>query len=141
MNDIRELVVYLSKAERGYTKTLNRAFQQAGYDLSREQFELLQVLWEGDHINQQAISRKLQKDKYNVTKLLNTLTKRGFVQRTMSQEDRRNNFVILTEKGMQVQKALLQIEEQVHTDLTFTLTPSEIKSCRWVMRKVTDMMK
>jgi len=36
MNDIRELVVYLSKAERGYTKTLNRAFQQAGYDLSRE---------------------------------------------------------------------------------------------------------
>ena len=141
MNDIRDLVVYLSKAERGYTKTLNRAFQQAGYDLSREQFELLQVLWEGDHINQQAISRKLQKDKYNVTKLLNTLTKRGFVQRTMSQEDRRNNFVILTEKGMQVQKALLQIEEQVHTDLTFTLTPSEIKSCMWVMRKLTDMMK
>ena len=141
MNDIRELVVYLSKAERGYTKTLNRAFQQAGYDLSREQFELLQVLCEGDHINQQAISRKLQKDKYNVTKLLNTLTKRGFVQRTMSQEDRRNNFVILTEKGMQVQKALLQIEEQVHTDLTFTLTPSEIKSCMWVMRKLTDMMK
>ena len=141
MNDIRELVVYLSKAERGYTKTLNRAFQQAGYDLSREKFELLQVLWEGDHINQQAISRKLQKDKYNVTKLLNTLTKRGFVQRTMSQEDRRNNFVILTEKGMQVQKALLQIEEQVHTDLTFTLTPSEIKSCMWVMRKLTDMMK
>ena len=141
MNDIRELVVYLSKAERGYTKTLNRAFQQAGYDLSREQFELLQVLWEGDHINQQAISRKLQKDKYNVTKLLNTLTKRGFVQRTMSQEDRRNNFVILTEKGMQVQKALLQIEEQVHTDLTFTLTLSEIKSCMWVMRKLTDMMK
>ena len=141
MNDIRELVVYLSKAERGYTKTLNRAFQQAGYDLSREQFELLQVLWEGDHINQQAISRKLQKDKYNVTKLLNTLTKRGFVQRTMNQEDRRNNFVILTEKGMQVQKALLQIEEQVHTDLTFTLTPSEIKSCMWVMRKLTDMMK
>ncbi len=141
MNDIRELVVYLSKAERGYTKTLNRAFQQAGYDLSREQFELLQVLWEGDHINQQAISRKLQKDKYNVTKLLNTLTKRGFVQRTMSQEDRRNNFVILTEKGIQVQKALLQIEEQVHTDLTFTLTPSEIKFCMWVMRKLTDMMK
>lgn len=102
---------------------------------------MLQVLWEGDHINQQAISRKLQKDKYNVTKLLNTLTKRGFVQRTMSQEDRRNNFVILTEKGMQVQKALLQIEEQVHTDLTFTLTPSEIKSCMWVMRKLTDMMK
>lgn len=141
MNDIRELVTYLSRAERGYTKTLNRAFQQAGYDLSREQFELLQVLWEADNVNQQTISRKLQKDKYNVTKLLNTLTKRGFVQRKMGKEDRRNNFIVLTEKGMEVQKILLQIEEQVHTDLTFTLTSSEIKSCVWGMRKLTDRMK
>ncbi|WP_298611513.1 MarR family transcriptional regulator [uncultured Odoribacter sp.] len=141
MNDIRELVTYLSRAERGYTKTLNRAFQQAGYDLSREQFELLQVLWEADNVNQQTISRKLQKDKYNVTKLLNTLTKRGFVQRKMGKEDRRNNFIVLTEKGMEVQKILLQIEGQVHTDLTFTLTSSEIKSCIWGMRKLTDRMK
>lgn len=141
MNDIRELVTYLSRAERGYTKMLNRAFQQAGYDLSREQFELLQVLWEADNVNQQTISRKLQKDKYNVTKLLNTLTKRGFVQRKMGKEDRRNNFIVLTEKGMEVQKILLQIEGQVHTDLTFTLTSSEIKSCIWGMRKLTDRMK
>ncbi len=141
MNDIRELVTYLSRAERGYTKTLNRAFQQAGYDLSREQFELLQVLWEADNVNQQTISRKLQKDKYNVTKLLNTLTKRGFVQRKMGKEDRRNNFIVLTEKGIEVQKILLQIEGQVHTDLTFTLTSSEIKSCVWGMRKLTDRMK
>ena len=79
MDDVRELVSYLSKAERGYTKTLNREFLKAGFDLSREQYELLQVLWAEDHVNQQTISKRLQKDKYNVTKLLNTLTKRGFV--------------------------------------------------------------
>lgn len=140
MNDVRELVSYLSKSERGYTKILNRAFQNAGYDLSREQFELLQVLWEEDHVNQQTISKRLQKDKYNVTKLLNTLTKRGFVQRKMSQEDRRNNFVVLTEKGIEARKALTRLEEQVHTDLTFTVAPQEIKSCVWVLRKLTDLM-
>lgn len=141
MNEVRELVTYLSKAERGYTKMLNRAFSGAGYDLSREQFELLQVLWEGDNVNQQTISKKLQKDKYNVTKLLNTLTKRGFVQRKMSQEDKRNNIVVLTEKGQEARKALIQIEEQVHTDLTFTVAPQEIKSCVWALRKLTDLMK
>ena len=98
MDDVRELVSYLSKAERGYTKTLNREFLKAGFDLSREQYELLQVLWAEDHVNQQTISKRLQKDKYNVTKLLNTLTKRGFVQRKMCQEDKRNNFVVLTER-------------------------------------------
>ena len=134
MDDVRELVSYLSKAERGYTKTLNREFLKAGFDLSREQYELLQVLWAEDHVNQQTISKRLQKDKYNVTKLLNTLTKRGFVQRKMCQEDKRNNFVVLAKK------VLTNIEEQVHADLTFTIAPQEIKSCVWVLKKLTDMM-
>lgn len=140
MNDVRELVAYLSKAERGYTKILNRAFLNAGYDISREQYELLQVLWEEDNVNQQAISRKLQKDKYNVTKLLNTLTKRGYVQRKMCVEDKRNNFVVLTEKGTEAKRALTQVEEQIHADLTFTIAPQEIKSCVWVLKKLTDLM-
>ncbi|MEI3153865.1 MAG: MarR family transcriptional regulator [Odoribacter sp.] len=140
MEDVRELVSYLSKAERGYTKILNRAFLKAGYDLSREQYELLQVLWNEDNVNQQTISKRLQKDKYNVTKLLNTLTKRGFVQRKMCQEDKRNNFVVLTDKGIEARKALTGIEEQVHADLTFTIASQEIKSCVWVLKKWTDMM-
>ena len=140
MDDVRELVSYLSKAERGYTKTLNREFLKAGFDLSREQYELLQVLWAEDHVNQQTISKRLQKDKYNVTKLLNTLTKRGFVQRKMCQEDKRNNFVVLTGKGIEAKKVLTNIEEQVHADLTFTIAPQEIKSCVWVLKKLTDMM-
>ena len=140
MDDVRELVSYLSKAERGYTKTLNREFLKAGFDLSREQYELLQVLWAEDHVNQQTISKRLQKDKYNVTKLLNTLTKRGFVQRKMCQEDKRNNFVVLTAKGIEAKKVLTNIEEQVHADLTFTIAPQEIKSCVWVLKKLTDMM-
>ena len=106
----------------------------------REQYELLQVLWAEDHVNQQTISKRLQKDKYNVTKLLNTLTKRGFVQRKMCQEDKRNNFVVLTEKGIEAKKVLTNIEEQVHADLTFTIAPQEIKSCVWVLKKLTDMM-
>ena len=141
MNEIRELMAYLSKAERGYTKILNRAFLKAGYDVSRDQFELLQVLWEEDHVNQQTISKRLQKDKYNVTKLLNTLTKRGYVQRKMCKEDRRNNFVVLTEKGIEVKKALTGIEEQLHVDLTLTIAPQEVKSCVWVLKKLTDRME
>ena len=140
MDDVRELVSYLSKAERGYTKILNKTFQSAGYDLSREQYELLQVLWEEDNVNQQTISKKLEKNKYNITKLLNTLCKRGYVQRKMGKEDRRNNFIVLTEKCMEARKVLTQLEEQVHTDLTFTIAPQEVKSCVWVLRKLTDVL-
>ena len=136
MTEVSELVALLSKAERGYTKVLNRSFQNAGYDLSREQYELLEVLWEQDHVNQQNISKRLQKDKYNVTKLLNTLQKRGYVQRKMDKEDKRSNFVVLTEKGVESRHTLRQIVEQVHTDISVTLSPQELKSAIWVLKKL-----
>lgn len=136
MTELSELVALLSKAERGYTKMLNRSFQNAGHDISREQYELLQVLWAKDNVNQQTISKHLQKDKYNVTKLLNTLQKRGYVQRKMCKEDKRNNFVVLTEKGIDSRHALEQIEEQVHTDMSFTLSSQELKSAIWVLKKL-----
>ena len=136
MTEVSELVALLSKAERGYTKVLNRSFQNAGYDLSREQYELLEVLWERDHVNQQNISKRLQKDKYNVTKLLNTLQKRGYVQRKIDKEDIRSNFVVLTEKGVDSRQVLRQIEEQVHTEKSFTLSPQELKSAIWVLNKL-----
>ena len=115
---------------------LTLGFQNAGYDISREQYELLQVLWAKDNVNQQTISKQLQKDKYNVTKLLNTLQKRGYVQRKMCKEDKRNNFVVLTEKGIDSRHALEQIEEQVHTDMSFTLSSQELKSAIWVLKKL-----
>ena len=133
MTEVSELVALLSKAD---TKVLNRSFQNAGYDLSREQYELLEVLWERDHVNQQNISKRLQKDKYNVTKLLNTLQKRGYVQRKIDKEDKRSNFVVLTEKGVDSRHALRQIVEQVHTDISFTLSPQELKSAIWVLNKL-----
>ena len=136
MTEVSELVALLSKAERGYTKVLNRSFQNAGYDLSREQYELLEVLWERDHVNQQNIAKRLQKDEYNVTKLLNTLQKRGYAQRKIDKEDKRSNFVVLTEKGVDSRHALRQIVEQVHTDISFTLSPQELKSAIWVLNKL-----
>ena len=136
MTEVSELVALLSKAERGYTKVLNRSFQNAGYDLSREQYELLEVLWERDHVNQQNISKRLQKDKYNVTKLLNTLQKRGYVQRKIDKEDKRSNFVVLTEKGVDSRHVLRQIVEQGHTEISFTLSPQELKSAIWVLNKL-----
>ena len=136
MTEVSELVALLSKAERGYTKILNRNFLNAGFNLSREQYELLQVLWEKDNVHQQTISKLLQKDKYNVTKLLNTLQLRGYVQRKMGQEDRRKNFVVLTQKGIDAQQPLRRIEEQVHTDMTFTLSSQELKAAIWALKKL-----
>lgn len=140
MTELTTLLTLLDRAERGYTKILNRQFSRAGFDLRREQYELLQVLWEEDNVNQQTISLRLCKDKYNVTKLLNALQKRGYVRRKTG-TDRRNNHVILTDKGNESREALTRIEEQFHADLSLTLPPAEIKAGAWVLKKLADALE
>lgn len=136
MTNVSELMTLLSQVERGYTKLLNRRFLKAGFNLSREQYELLRVLWQKDNVNQQFIAKALRKDKYNVTKLLNVLQKRGYVQRKASKEDKRNNFVVLTDMGKEAERELTGIVEQAHIDITFTLSTDEIKSVIWSLRKI-----
>lgn len=120
---------------------MNRAFEEGGFEVSREQYELLQVLWREDHVNQQTISKRLEKDKFNVTKLLNTLTKRGYVQRKSCEKDKRVNFVVLTEKGKKAHHAMSDIEEQLHANLALTISPQEIRSCEWVLNKWNQGIK
>ena len=56
----------------------------------------------------------------------------------MCQEDKRNNFVAGLKRQIEAKKVLTNIEEQVICDLTFTIAPQEIKSCVWVLKKLTE---
>ena len=94
------------------------------------------MLWEKENVNQQFIAKTLHKDKYNITKLLNTLQKRGFIQRKAGKEDKRNNFVVLTDMGRAAEEALSRVEEQVHTDISFTLSAQEVKLMVWMLKKM-----
>ena len=140
MTDVSELLTLISQVERGYSKLLNRRFLDAGFNLSREQYELLQVLWRQDGVNQQHIAKALHKDKYNVTKLLNVLQKRGYVQRKTDKEDKRNNVVALTDLGREARETLEGVVGQTQTDISFTLSAEELKSVVWSLRKInTDI--
>lgn len=140
MTDVSELLTLISQVERGYSKLLNRRFLDAGFNLSREQYELLQVLWRQENVNQQHIAKALHKDKYNVTKLLNVLQKRGYVQRKTDKEDKRNNVVALTDLGREARVTLEGVVGQTQTDISFTLSAEELKSVVWSLRKInTDI--
>jgi DNA-binding MarR family transcriptional regulator len=140
MKDLTMFLGLLGKGERGYTRRLNRLFAEAGHDVRREQFELLQVLWEGDGVNQQAIATRLGKDKFNVTKLLNTLENRGYVARRPG-KDRRNNVVTLTGKGREAREGLEGVAWRLNADLSLSLPPAEVKAGAWVLKRLADALE
>ena len=87
--------------------TVDRGLAQ--YDMTHAQLGIFLKLLHG-HANTAAdLARELMTDTGAITRTLDRLEEKGFVQRTRSHEDRRVVQVELTEKGMQLADRMTQI--------------------------------
>jgi len=92
---------------------LTRAFEDNGFEVTLEQWGLLTSLRENEGIYQSALAERTLKDRHNVTRILNLLEKAGLVRREVHPTDKRCQRVFLTDKGKEVQAALLPVAIEV----------------------------
>ncbi len=83
------------KLSRGLMKTL----EEQGAKLQVDAWAMLNVLWAGDRISQVELSGRLARDRHQVSRLVDTLVRQGFVRREADKNDRRVKYVVLTEWG------------------------------------------
>lgn len=85
---------------------LRRSFQAAGYDLTPEQWFILTRLREDQGMSQSRLGEKSFKDRHNITRILNLLEKRGYIERRANKKDTRAYRIFLTESGKTIQEEL-----------------------------------
>ena len=88
---------------------LQHAFQAKGFNITPEQWGVLNRLWEKEGIHQSALAERAAKDRPNITRILNLLEKNGFIFRTPDGEDKRRLNVYLTEEGKALKQKLIPI--------------------------------
>lgn len=88
---------------------LTRAFQEKGFSVTPEQWGILSSLQECDGIHQSVLADRTAKDRHNVTRILNLLSRAGFVRREPHPIDKRCQRVFLTDKGRALQTELVPI--------------------------------
>ena len=88
---------------------LRRAFQAAGYDVTPEQWGVLARLRGHEGASQTQLGEKTLKDRHNITRILNLLEKRGYVERRPDETDKRVYRIFLTETGRAAQEELAPI--------------------------------
>ena len=88
---------------------LQHAFQAKGFNITPEQWGVLNRLWENEGIHQSALAERASKDRHNITRILNLLEKNGFISRTPDKEDKRRLNVYLTKKGKALKQKLIPI--------------------------------
>lgn len=79
-----------------YTAAMLR---QHNIDLTPEQFLLIDLLWNQGAMSQLEIADQMQKDKNSITKLVDAIERKGYVERHQNPNDRRSNTIVLTELG------------------------------------------
>ena len=82
-------------------------------ELTYTQYIVMMVLWERQQITTKEMGKMLHLDSGTLTPLLKKMEAKGLVTRKRSEFDERNLTVTITEKGMQLRDAAVEIPEQM----------------------------
>src|SRR5215467_13921781 len=88
-------------------------FNQAGYEVTPEEWVILNRLWEQDGLSQNELAERTIKDKTTITRFLNQMESKGLVTRKSSKEDGRFKNIYLTSNGQKLKTALIPIAQEM----------------------------
>lgn len=112
-------------------------------DLTTEEFAILIRLWADNGIPQSKLTEKTLKDKTNVSKLIERLTKKSLVVRKTVETDQRNYIVYLTDKGTDIKYVVLpeiiQLMEAMSKNISATDIEITIRTLRYIYRNLNEI--
>jgi len=119
-------------------QNLNALFKEAGYNVTTEHWRLLNCLWEQEGLSQSEIALIIEKDKTNVTRILDVMEKNGLIERRTDKNDRRAWRVFLSKKGIELKEPLIKLARQGNRETLKLLLPGEAKELLRLLAKLTD---
>ncbi|SMD13361.1 DNA-binding transcriptional regulator, MarR family [Desulfocicer vacuolatum DSM 3385] len=106
------------------------------YDITPEQWSILNRLGEQDGVTQKKLSDRTYKDQPNTTRILDKLEKKGLIRRADNPEDRRAFIIFITDKGKDARKKITPITAQLNADASQGLNENDLNNLLTLLNKV-----
>lgn len=129
------------KASIAIARRLQKKFNNAGLNLTIEQWSVLYQLWKQDGSSQQDLCQRTFRDKPSITRLVDNLEKLQLVKRVASDSDRRINLVFLTRQGVKMEDQTMQLAEQTLNEALTGIPADNINLCKEILQQVYDNLK
>lgn len=101
---------------------------------------VLRVLWERDGLTQREIGEELDLGQPTVVSVLDTLVRRGLIERRRNVQDRRKSNVHLTKGGLVLREALSPVANEVNEVAVSRLSREEITTLWQLLDRVVDAL-
>ncbi len=135
------IIYQVSSFAHHFTRLLTTSFQQQAIPITAEQFSILMLLAGEDGIGQNDISKRLERDKTTVTRVLINLNKQGLIRRKGDASDARAKKVSLTTRGKKVQVKALQVAAALYSRAVGNASNREIDQAVSLLQKMNQAIK
>lgn len=108
------------------------------YDITPEQWAVLNFLWEGDGITPKELSDITFKDKPNTNRILDNLLKKGLVIRRPHPTDGRAFLIFLTDEGKGLREKLVPKAVSLLEKATRHINERKIKEFKILLNQIYD---
>ncbi len=126
----------LSKAHQFMKSYFSNLIKTKNLDITVEQWGLLTILDSFPGISQTDIAGLTQTDKTNITRMLDLLEKKEYIERRKDENDRRLYRIHLTPAGAAILKTVIPIAQAVNQISCADFEPREIEILKEMLRRV-----
>lgn len=126
----------LGVAHTSMLRHLSKLMKDQKLPITPEQFSVLSHLWQKDGLQQTELALCTNRNRANVTRILDILEREHIIQRMDDVNDRRVFRIYLTQKGRSLKEATAKCAEQSIKDSLKGLTKAEIDTCKKVLLKI-----
>jgi DNA-binding MarR family transcriptional regulator len=92
---------------------LQKKLNEKGIDLTVDQWVLIDHISRDEGVSQNALAEVTYKDPPTVTRIIDLLEKKGFVERRMATGDRRKFNIFMTDKGLQIRDEAFPVVAEI----------------------------
>lgn len=139
---LEESIGFVSKnlAKAIGTRLMDK-LKEKGIKLTIEQWITLTYLWHFSGQNQNEIGHAINMDKTAVTRLLGSMENMNLVIRVNDKSDRRNNLIILTQKGKDLYQEIVKYAEETISEACVGIPENEIEIFKKTSRKMLENLQ
>ena len=133
----RFLPYRLSVASNVVSQVIGRAYESS-HGLSMQEWRVIAVLGEAEHLTQQGIVAKTKMDKVTVSRAARSLEERGIVRREANEDDARSLWLSLTAEGRRIYVKVVPAAVELEREVLREFTAKEVASLEALLVRVEE---
>lgn len=136
----RAIGFYVNRTAYVMSEEVASRFQEHGFKLSAQDFGILFRLWKQDGLSQVQIASLMMRDKTTITRRLDSLVKKGLIERRSDANDRRLFRIHLTQEGMLASERLMVVVDEFQKEVLADIPDDHKEITISTLKKITELV-